>query len=272
MTIVNTHQAEAWNGYEGQHWAGHHDRYDAMNGAFNDHLLRHVRPGDRVLDVGCGTGQITRLAARRGRAATGIDLSEPMLAKARELAAAEGVDAVSFVRGDAQVHNLGEGTFDLAMSRFGVMFFADPVAAFRNIGRALAPGGRVAFLVLRDIPDLNTARAAMMAHLPPPPESPDGTSPASFADPGYVTEVFTAAGYGEVAVTPVEADQVWGRDAEDAAGFLAAWGPIKFLLSRAEPAAAERAVAALVPALRPYERDGAVRLRCLASLITAVRA
>ncbi|MGI5271304.1 class I SAM-dependent methyltransferase [Nonomuraea sp. CA-218870] len=272
MTIVNTHQAEAWNGYEGEHWASHHDRYDAMNGAFNEHLLRFVRPDDRVLDIGCGTGQVTRLAARRGRAATGIDLSAPMLARARELAAAEGVANATFTRGDAQVHDFGAGAYELAVSRFGVMFFADPVAAFRNVGDALTPGGRVALLSLRTIPELNTVLGAMAEHLPPPPESPDGTSPGSLGDPARVEEVFTAAGFGEVTVTPVEADQVWGRDAADAAAFLAAWGPVRYRLSLvADPAAVERATAALEPALRPYERAGAVRLRGLANLITAVR-
>ncbi|MFG1946870.1 class I SAM-dependent methyltransferase [Nonomuraea sp. NPDC048826] len=272
MAIVNAHQAEAWNGYEGSHWASHHDRYDAMNGGFNEHLLRRVRAGDRVLDVGCGTGQVTRLAAGLGAAATGIDLSAPMLAKARELAAAEGVGNVTFTQGDAQVHDLGAGAYDLAISRFGIMFFADPVAAFRNIGEALAPGGRVAFLSLRDIPALGAVFAAMAAHLPPPPESPDGTSPASFADPARVEEVFTAAGFADVAVTPVESDQLWGRDAADAAAFLAAWGPVRYRLSLAEPAAAERAVAALEPALRPHEQADGVRIRGRANLITAVRA
>ncbi|MEV4839991.1 methyltransferase domain-containing protein [Nonomuraea sp. NPDC049486] len=271
MAIVNTHQAEAWNGYEGAHWAGHHDRYDAMNGVYNEHLLRFVRDGDRVLDVGCGAGQLTRLAARRGREATGLDLSAPMLAKARELAAAEGVGNVTFTQGDAQVHDFGEGAYDLAVSRFGIMFFADPVAAFRNIGSALVPGGRVAFLSLRDIPELVTVLGAMAAHLPPPPESPDGTSPASLADPARVQEVFTAAGFTDVEVTPVEADQVWGRDTEDAAAFLAGWGPIRYRLSLADPASAERATAALAPALRPYERAGAVRLRGYANLISGVR-
>jgi SAM-dependent methyltransferase len=196
-----------------------------------------------------------------------------MLSRARALAAAEGIAGIDFQQGDAQIHPFPAESYDLAISRFGIMFFADPVAAFANIARALRPGGRVAFLCLRDTADngLRPVFAALAEHLPPPPASPDGTSPASLSDPGRIHEIFTAAGYTEVAATPVEADQVWGRDAQDAADFLAAWGPLRYHLSHADPAAAARATAALVPALAPYERDGAVRLRGAAYLITAVR-
>src|SRR3954471_7095204 len=117
-SIVNTAQAEAWNGYEGGHWAAHQSRYDAVNSGFNEHLLAAAAIGeqDRVLDVGCGTGQLTRLAARRARHATGVDLSAPMLARARASAAAEGVANVTFDQADAQVHPFAGGAFDVAMS------------------------------------------------------------------------------------------------------------------------------------------------------------
>ncbi|MDF5756373.1 methyltransferase domain-containing protein [Spongiactinospora sp. TRM90649] len=275
MTIVNTHQSEAWNGYEGGHWAEHRDRYDAVNQGFNKYLLDHVQDGDRVLDVGCGAGQVTRVAARRARHVTGVDLSEPMLGAARAAALAEGVDGVEFVRADAQVHPFPRGAFDLAVSRFGIMFFADPVAAFANIGRALRPGGRLALLSLRAMADheVSAVFAAMDAHLPPPPapEPGSGDGPVSLSDPERVHEVFTEAGFTGVAATPVDAEQIWGRDAEDAAGFLLGWGPVRFHLRHADAGAAARARAAAVPALRPFERDGAVRLRGAAYLITATR-
>jgi SAM-dependent methyltransferase len=272
MTVVNTHQADAWNGYEGSHWADHHDRYDAANGGFNRFLLRHVADGDRVLDVGCGTGQVSRQAAA-GPAAhvTGVDLSAPMLNKGRALAEREGIGDITFVRGDAQVYPFEPASYDLAISRFGIMFFGDPVAAFANIGAALRPGGRVAFLSMREPSALGRALAAMDEHLPPPPPSPDGTSPVSLSDPARIAEVFAAAGFVGVRAEPVEAEQVCGTDAEDAASFFAQWGPIRYALQQAPRDAAERAVAALVPAFRPYEKDGAVRLPGAAQLITATR-
>src|SRR5688572_4625186 len=102
MSIVNTAQSEAWNGYEGEHWATHDDRYDAVNGGFNGFLLDAIASRDRVLDIGCGNGQLTRLAAGKAQRATGVDLSGPMLATARARAA--DVPNVTFEQGDVQVY------------------------------------------------------------------------------------------------------------------------------------------------------------------------
>ena len=275
-TVVNQHQSEAWNGYEGRHWADHDDRYDAVNSGFNEPLLAAVRPGDRVLDVGCGNGQLTRLAAGRaaGGRAVGVDLSAPMLDRARNRAAAEGVPNVEFVRGDAQVHPFPADTFDVALSRFGVMFFADPVAAFDNVQRALRPGGRLTFVCLDDIRrgDLGRVLAAALAHLPVPPTVGTAVAePLSLADPEVVHRVLTDAGFAGVDCAPVEAPQVWGRDAEDAAGFLADWGPIRHQLDRADPDAGPRVRAAMAEALRRHVGPDGVRLRGTAWLVTAHR-
>ncbi|CNE05808.1 type 11 methyltransferase [Mycobacterium tuberculosis] len=267
--IVNEHQAEAWNGYEGEHWAAHHARYDAVNGGFNDALLdaAAVGPRDRVLDIGCGNGQTTRLAARRaplGRA-TGVDLSGPMLARARSLAREEGVANAAFEQGDAQVHPFPDGGYDVAISRVGVMFFADPVAAFGNIRRALREGGRLAFLSMAPLggTDLQTVFTA----LPPREVAPVGQDgPLSLSDPDRVREVLGAAGFGDVNCRTVEAEQVWGRDARDAAEFFAGWGPIRYNYG-----AGDALVETITDAMRPFERDGAVRLRSRSRLVTARR-
>ncbi|MEU4410586.1 methyltransferase domain-containing protein [Streptosporangium sp. NPDC023963] len=279
LSTVNTEQAKAWNGYEGNHWADHQARYDAVNSGFNDHLLAAAAIGDRdrVLDVGCGNGQVTRLAAGRARlgGATGIDLSAPMLRRARASADDEGVANVTFEEGDAQIHPFPASVFDVAVSRFGIMFFADPVAAFANIGRALRPGGRLAILSLRRMADndLGTVFAAMAEHLPPSPApaGPGAPGPESLADPARVREVLTGAGFEKVTSTPVDAPQVWGRDAADAAGFLGAWGPVRFALDQVDRDTAARALDALTVALRPYEEPDAVRLRGAAWLTTATR-
>ncbi|MFJ2029120.1 class I SAM-dependent methyltransferase [Streptosporangium sp. NPDC087985] len=278
-SIVNTEQADAWNGYEGNHWADHQDRYDAVNSGFNDYLLEAAVVGerDRLLDVGCGNGQVTRLAARRARLghATGIDLSAPMLQRARATAAGEGITNVTFEQGDAQIHPFPAAGFDVAVSRFGIMFFADPVAAFANIGRALRPGGRLAFLSMREMShhDLGGVFAAMAEHLPQRLvfTEPGGPGPESLADPAHIQEVLTGAGFEKVTSTAVDAPQVWGRNAEDAGDFLGAWGPVRFLLDQVDQAAATRARDALTAALRPYEEPDAVRLRGAALLVTAVR-
>ncbi|XVQ13770.1 class I SAM-dependent methyltransferase [Spirillospora sp. CA-255316] len=275
--IVNVDQAAAWNGYEGEHWAAHHDRYDTLNGAFNDRLLEAAAIGerDRVLDIGCGNGQVTRLAARRARLgrATGVDLSGPMLARARACAEEEGMPNVTFERGDAQVHPFGAGAYDVAISRFGIMFFADPVAAFGNVHRALAGDGRLAFLCMDDLADtaLGTVLSALTPFLPKPEPvtGPARTGPTSLADPDHVDAVLTAAGFRDVTATHVEATQTWGRDAADAAAFLGGWGPVHHHLGPAGPETAERAREALTQAFKPFAGPDGVQVPGTAWLITA---
>jgi SAM-dependent methyltransferase len=269
MDVVNTDQAEAWNGYEGEHWAGHHDRYDAVNNGFDGALLEAaaIGPRDHVLDLGCGNGYVTRLAARRaplGRV-LGVDLSAPMLARARSLTEQEGVPNVAFERGDAQVHPFPDAAFDAAISRFGIMFFADPVAAFGNVRRALRDGGRLAFLSMA--PLAGTDLAAVFAAIAPRPAAVTGHSgPMSLSDPDRVHEILEAAGFRDVSCRTVHADQVWGRDAADAAEFLAGWGPVRHNLGDGDGIRA-----AITDAMRPFERDGAVRLRGTAWLVRARR-
>ncbi|MEU2613481.1 methyltransferase domain-containing protein [Micromonospora sp. NPDC007271] len=276
MTIVNEHQEQAWNGYEGRHWAAHQTRYDAINSGFNEALLDAVGPGDRVLDLGCGNGQLTRLAARRSGTghAVGVDLSAPMLDRARASAADEGVENVDFVRADAQVHPFPPAAFDVALSRFGVMFYADPVAAFANVRRALRPGGRLAFVCLDDVQrgDLGAVLAPLAVHLPPTDTDGSATGePLSFADPAAVRSVLADAGFVDVACDARQEAGTWGRDATDAGDFLAGWGPIRHRLGPLDPSVTERFRAALVEAMRPYEGPEGVRLRNAAWLVTARR-
>lgn len=272
--IVNTAQAEAWNGYEGRHWAAHDQRYDAVNGGFNEFLFDAAGIGerDRVLDIGCGNGQVTRLAAGRAPLgnATGIDLSGPMLATARARARTESVGNVAFEQGDVQVFPFGEGAFDVALSRFAVMFFADPVAAFANVHRALRPGGRLAFLCMTELAgtDLGAVFGSLAPFLPTPTGA-DGTGPTSFADPARIRSVLTDAGFRDVTCTRVEAEQAWGSDVPDAAGFIADWGPVKYHLDQVEDEAADGARKALSEALRPFDGPDGVRLRGAAWLVTA---
>lgn len=273
--IVNTEQAEAWNGYEGQHWADHYDRYDLVNGGYNALLLdaAGIGTGDRVLDLGCGNGQLTRDAARRasGGHATGVDLSGPMLAKATERAKDEGVENVSFVRADAQVHPFEDASFDAVLSRFGVMFFADPVAAFANVRRAMRSGGRLAFVCLPPFAgtDLGTVFGALGPYLPQQPTGADGSGPTSFADPERPKAVLTDAGFVDFGCEHVETDQLWGRDVPDAARFMLGWGPVKFNLGRVTPEEAEAASDALTKTLEAFARPEAVVLRGNAWLVTA---
>ncbi|MYR41132.1 class I SAM-dependent methyltransferase [Streptomyces sp. SID5910] len=277
--IVNTEQAQAWNGPEGAHWASHQDRWNAVNEGFDAPLLdaAGITGSHRTLDVGCGAGQTTRLAALRSPrgSAHGLDLSGPMLAEARSRAALEGLAHVTFEQGDAQTHPFEPGSFDAAISRYGVMFFADPEAAFGNIGRALRPGGRLAFVCPAE-PSLNgwvTAMAALRGILPLGDFAAPGLPGMfSLSSPGRVRAVLTAAGFADVAVDPVEAYGTWGKDADDAAEFLLDTGPGRHFLGQVDAAARDRARRTLTDHLRGHgAADGTIRLLSTSWLVTAVR-
>ncbi|WP_399891631.1 class I SAM-dependent methyltransferase [Streptomyces sp. BBFR51] len=272
MTLVaNSRQAEAWNGPVGTHWATHRTRYDAMLAPLNDALFdaAAVAPGDRVLDVGCGAGATTRIAARLAAPghAVGVDISAPLLERARAGTAAEGVANAAYECADAQVHPFPAGGYDVVVSRGGVMFFEDHAAAFRNLARALRPRGRLAFVCPRP-PGEHSEEArtlGLFARLVDEEPGPDvvaaQTAMASLSDPDRIREVL--AGYERVTVTPVTVEAVWGRDVQDA---------VEFLLSRYPGGALPAGrLADLEEALRPYATDTGVRLRAGVWLVTALR-
>ncbi|MFF9815527.1 class I SAM-dependent methyltransferase [Streptomyces sp. NPDC014006] len=277
--VVNTEQAQAWNGPEGDHWARHQDRWNAVNQDFNEPLLdaAGITGAHRVLDLGCGSGQTTRLAALRAPRghAVGLDLSGPMLAAARDRAEREGIANLSFVQGDAQVHPFEADSYDAAISRYGVMFFADPTAAFGNVGRALRPGGRLAFVCPAEasLNDWVMAIASLRGLLPVGDFGAPGLPGMfSLAAPDRIRAVLTTAGFTDVGVQQVQADGTWGADAEDAAAFLLGTGPGRHLLEQADATARARAHSTLTAHLRHHEAaDGTVRLRSTSWLVTADR-
>jgi SAM-dependent methyltransferase len=279
VPIVNTEQADAWNKDEGRHWADHQDRYDALNFEFTERLLNAaaITETDAVLDIGCGNGQTTRLAARRasrGRA-VGFDLSAPMLERAAATAADEGVTNVSFEQGDAQVHLFSPGAFDVTISRYGVMFFADPVAAFTNIGAALRSDGRLAFLCWQDLARnewlMASAGAALQYVQMPDLGVPGAPGPFAFAEPERVQEILDKAGFKNVELDSVEAPMRLGDNAEDAVAFLRGTGVGRALLDNADDASAARALDAVTDALRPHEKSNGVYLNGAAWLVVGSR-
>ncbi|MGW0191413.1 class I SAM-dependent methyltransferase [Streptomyces sp. NPDC003362] len=276
--FANTAQAEAWNGYEGAQWARSQERWDAVNDGFNQPLLdaAAISETDTILDVGCGAGRTTRLAARRaarGRA-LGLDLSGPMLGKAQESALREGVANVAFVQGDAQVHPLDAEAFDAVISRYGMTFFTDPVAAFANLHRALRPGGRLAFICAAEA-EANEWLAALASLKDILPlggfGKAGGPGMFSLTDSGRIRDLLTAGGFDGVDVQRVEAAGKWGADAADAAAFLLDSGPGRHLLDQVTPPAQDAARQALTAALQRHEADGGVWLRSSSWLVTAER-
>jgi SAM-dependent methyltransferase len=272
QTIANTRQAQAWNGPEGEHWARHTDRYDAMAAGINEPLLAAAGIGasEHVLDVGCGTGAFTRLAARQAvhGHVLGIDISAPMLARAR--AAAEFDPTVRFEQGDAQVHPFPSAAFDLAVSRGGVMFFDDPVAAFANIRQALRPGGRLAFAGPQpggSAPEHARAFAALSPLMRGP--SPASRGMGSLTDPARIEAVLAGAGFTGVSVAGADVPCVWGRDAEDAVEFYFGTGPVAANLADVEPATVARVRDEVRTALREFETPAGVSVLGAVWVVTA---
>lgn len=243
----NLEQLRAWDGEEGAHWAARAESLDRAIARYDAPLFEAagIGPGDRVVDVGCGNGGTTREAARRAPhgEVVGVDLSSAMLERAREAAEREGLGNVRFVQADAQVHRFDGGSFDVAISRTGAMFFADPVAAFTNLGRALRPGGRLTLLVWQ-APTANEWISEIMRtfsagrQLPTPP--PGAPGPFSLADPERSRAVLEAAGFVDVQVRPLAEPMWFGRDADEAVDFI--HGVTGWMLDGLDEAARSRAV------------------------------
>lgn len=224
---ANAGQAQAWDGGEGTYWAENAGRFDQSVAAYHERFLTSAGIGhtDRVLDIGCGTGQITRDAARAAAdgSALGVDLSGRMIALARRLAAGQGLANAHFEQADAQIHPFRAASFDVAISRTGTMFFGDPGAAFANIARALAPGGRLALLAWQGpqanewIGELSAALAAGR-DLPVPPAAAPG--PFAQADPRAAQAVLAGAGFTHIELDGLREPMWFGSDAEDAYTFV----------------------------------------------------
>ncbi len=249
--------------------------YDAELRHYHQHLraAADVRPADRVLDIGCGTGQTTREAARAAAtgSALGIDISAARLARARRLARAEGLRNISFVQADAQTHRFPPGRFDLAISRFGTMFFADPVAAFTNIGRALRPGARLVQLVWqhRDRQEWDAVIGEIFAGEQPAPAP--AADPFSLADLATVGTILTAAGFADVNITGVHEPVYYGPDAASALRVMLSLQMTKDRLAPLDAASTGYALGQLRAALATHQSSGGVFFDSRAWLITARR-
>jgi SAM-dependent methyltransferase len=278
--VANAAEIASWDGPAGDHWVREAARYDVMLASFADAILAAAgpRPGERVLEVGCGTGALAvRLAGMvaPGGSVTGVDVSRAMLAVAARRAAGAGA-AVEWVRADAQVHPF-PADHDVVVSRFGVLFFEDPAAAFANLAAALRPGGRLAFACWQDARGnewITVPRDAALAHVPAPPPAPEqaapGPGPFSLADAGRLVALLTGAGLADVALETVEAPLRMGTSVDDVVEFYRR-SEIAELIRRGGPEEQAAAWAAVHDALAARAVDGAVDLVGRAWLVTARR-
>ena len=273
----NAGQIAYWNADAGENWAALQEHLDAQLQAHGDRAMQALAPaqGERILDVGCGAGQTSLAlgqAVGEDGAVVGLDVSRPLLQVARRRRATAGAANVSFLETDAQIHAFTPASFDALFSRFGVMFFADPPAAFANIRRALRPGARLAFVCWRtpaENPCLALAFAAAAAQLPPaPPPMPGAPGPFAFADQDRVRDILASAGFSDIQLIAFDR-KIGGGDLEQTVRVSLTIGPLGRALLE-NPDKRPLVIEPVREALRPHvDGDGIVRLDSASWIVTA---
>jgi SAM-dependent methyltransferase len=280
MGDVNAAQRESWNGPGGRHWIEHEALYEAQLASYVTPLLdaARIEADSRVLDVGCGFGTTTLAAAERAAqgVAVGVDISHPLIERARERATSRGAANVRFIEADAQIDSPG-GPFDAVISRFGVMFFSDPNAAFTNIATSTAPAGSLSFMCWQPferngwmrVPGEAMASIVDLGNL----AQPCVPGPYSFADPGRVRDVLDGAGFADVELTAIDDPIVigGGDSLDDAVTFLRGSSLGRSAFSGADAATERRLVDAVRDAIAPFATADGVVLDAAAWLVTASR-
>jgi SAM-dependent methyltransferase len=270
---MNAEQIEYWNSAAADIWVAQQERLDRQLDPLGRAALRALapRPGEQILDVGCGSGQTTLQLADAvgpGGRVVGVDISSQLLAAARRRNERA---QVAFERADAQTHAFDQ-PFDAIYSRFGVMFFADPVAAFANLRRALKPGGRMAFVCWRAEaanPLMTVPMAAAAKHLPPlpPPQDPESPGPFAFADSARLARILEAAGFGAVSIAPHD-EPIGGNDRAATLELALQIGPLGRYL-REHPGRHTAVIDAVRDAIEPFIVDGVARIPSATWIVTA---
>jgi ubiquinone/menaquinone biosynthesis C-methylase UbiE len=274
----NADQIAYWNGAGGQHWVHRQEMQEGVLGSVTEILVArsNVKSGERVLDVGCGCGATTfAFAGKVGSSGRvlGVDISAPMLARAREITPPQA--PVDFVLADATVHAFAPASFDLMVSRFGVMFFADPAVSFANIRKALRPASRMVFACWRtprDNPWLMVPLQAAYQHVPKMPQlGPEDPGPFAFADEERVRRILTEAGFSSIALerSDLSMDVAGGRGLDAAVTTALEIGPASRALDGQPPDKVAAATASIREALAKFVKGDSVPLGGSIWVVTA---
>ncbi len=275
----NALMREVWDGEVGRFWVEETDRYEQMNAGFGVRLLgaASAQSGERFLDIGCGHGartlDIASAVGPEGRV-VGVDISGPMLEVARSRAAHRGLTQAMFRQADAQADSLGAAQFDGIVSQFGVMFFADPRAAFANLRAALRDGGRLVFTCWQDLgrqQRIMVPVTAALEHIPLPDFDETSWSHAAFslADPDRIQSLLTTAGFANIVIEPLQLPEYQGRDVDDVVAFSQRTELAEVLFSQANPEQTARGWDAIAKALEPHATTEGVFLDGAAWLVRA---
>ncbi len=275
---VSASQIEYWNGPAGDKWANLADSQDIMLEFLGSAAMNacDIHPGHTVMDIGCGSGTTTIEIARRvgaeGRV-LGIDISTPMLDVARARLDALGIDGVTFDNQDVATYQFQKEAFDRTFSRFGVMFFVDPIVAFRNIRGGLKSGGRLAFVCWQTIdknPWMEIPLKVALQHVPaPPPADPNAPGPLAFANPDRVRNILSEAGFGDMDLEPLETLIPLEPDVLGTVQKLVQLGPAFRLLSGASEDVKAQVVNDLSDAISEFQTDSGVMMDSATWIVSA---
>jgi len=278
--MTNDAQIDYWNGAPSDKWVRHQSEMDAVFEEHGTMMLdaASLAPGMDVLDVGCGCGATSIETSRRvgpsGRV-HGVDISAPMLARATERARAEARPNLAFERADAQTHAFEGERYHAVVSRLGVMFFDDPVAAFTNLHGALRPGGRLAFVCWQattENPWISLPMEIVSRFTPTEPMGGPGPGPFSLANAARIRDVLGRATFEDARVETASIPVRFGRTADEAARMLILLGPAGRALLAAEESTKARATASLVEELTPFVAPTGIVMDSRAWIVTARRA
>lgn len=276
--MANEDQVALWNEASGRTWVEMQQVLDRMLAPFEAPLIDAAFPGQggRVLDVGCGSGATTLAMAKRLGASgscVGVDISAPLLTAARSRAVAEGNSNVTFVQADAQTHAFDPSSFDAMISRFGVMFFDAPDAAFNNIRRAMRVGAKLAFVAWRgpaENPFMTTAKRAaepLLTNMPKP--DPNAPGQFAFADGDRVRRILQSGGWSDINLQPLDVE---GTATEsELLAYVTKLGPVGLALREADEATRTRVTEVVYAAFQPYIKNGVARFGMASWLVTAAR-
>jgi SAM-dependent methyltransferase len=271
--IANPDQSAKWNAGTGRTWAELSDMLDRLLAPFVALVLLEIEPleGRRILDVGCGAGALALAAAERGADVLGVDISAPLVEAARARAADLAAAGAEFVQADAQSHRFEPPGFDALVSRFGVMFFVDPVEAFCNLRSAVRPGGRLAFLAWRSPAEngfMTAAERGAADLLPQLPERIDGgPGQFGFADSGRVSAILAEGGWRNVAIRAVDVE--CRLPEQDLRLYARRMGPVADLLPTLDEARRAEVERRVDSAFEPYVQGGEARFTAACWMVTA---
>lgn len=280
MSEANAAQAQFWNGEASQRWLQLEPMMERLLAQVSDLVLKASAPGEgaHVLELGCGAGRLAlTLAARVGPSGRvmGVDISGPLLGRAEERARAEGLPNLTFTCADAQETALPPAAFDMVVSQFGAMFFADPVRAYRNLRSGLRPGGRLVLAVWgnpRENPLFALPRKAAEARLGPgEPTPPEAPGPFALAEPSRITSILSGAGFAEISVTPTHLTLHHPDGLNAVLPAMTSLGPVVGLLREKNGTEADRAAitAAIAQAMQPFVTPKGIAIPALINLVQA---